>query len=253
MLMKIRSRVTYVNVAMTLALVFAMSGGAYAAKHYLITSTKQISPKVLKQLRGKNGNDGAPGPTGAQGPQGTQGTQGSQGPQGPEGPQGPAGKDGVNGKEGSPWTAGGTLPTGSTETGAWSVSGPGNEFAFMTISFPIQLAKPLSEASVHFIDAKGKEVIQKGSEFEEKSSTVCKGTATEPQAKSGNLCIYEAGGFGLNEVTLVSGEKAVEPAKIFPAGASLSAPNGAGVAGVGVVFGFVSETNLDEGTWAVTD
>jgi hypothetical protein len=29
---------------MTIALVFAMSGGAYAANHFLITSTKQISP-----------------------------------------------------------------------------------------------------------------------------------------------------------------------------------------------------------------
>jgi hypothetical protein len=39
MFSKIRKRLTYANVAMTLALVFAMTGGAYAAKHYLITST----------------------------------------------------------------------------------------------------------------------------------------------------------------------------------------------------------------------
>ena len=43
-----RGRLSYANVAMTLALVFAMSGGAYAASKYVITSTKQISPKVLK-------------------------------------------------------------------------------------------------------------------------------------------------------------------------------------------------------------
>ena len=36
----IRKRLTYANVAMTLALVFAMTGGAFAAKHYVITSTK---------------------------------------------------------------------------------------------------------------------------------------------------------------------------------------------------------------------
>ena len=42
---------TYANVAATLALVFAMSGGAPAANHYLITSTNQISPKVLKELK----------------------------------------------------------------------------------------------------------------------------------------------------------------------------------------------------------
>ncbi len=42
----IRKRLTYANVAMTLALVFAMTGGAYAAKKYMITSKKQIKPSV---------------------------------------------------------------------------------------------------------------------------------------------------------------------------------------------------------------
>jgi hypothetical protein len=44
---RIRLRFTYANVAATLALVFSMSGGALAASHYLITSKKQIAPKVL--------------------------------------------------------------------------------------------------------------------------------------------------------------------------------------------------------------
>ena len=46
MFSRLRKRFTYANVAMTLALVFAMSGGAYAAFTSLITSTKQISPSV---------------------------------------------------------------------------------------------------------------------------------------------------------------------------------------------------------------
>ena len=54
-----RKHLTYANVAATLALVFAMTGGALAAKHYLINSTKQINPKVLKKLRGKAGPRGA--------------------------------------------------------------------------------------------------------------------------------------------------------------------------------------------------
>jgi hypothetical protein len=45
-----RRHLSYANVTATLALVFAMTGGALAANHYLLTSTKQISPKVLKQL-----------------------------------------------------------------------------------------------------------------------------------------------------------------------------------------------------------
>ena len=47
MFSRIRKRLTYANVAMTMALVFAMTGGAYAAKKYVITSTKQIKPSVL--------------------------------------------------------------------------------------------------------------------------------------------------------------------------------------------------------------
>ena len=45
-----RKYLTYANVTATLALIFAMSGGALAAKHYLVSSTSQISPKVLKSL-----------------------------------------------------------------------------------------------------------------------------------------------------------------------------------------------------------
>ena len=82
-----RGRLTWVNVAMTLALVFAMAGGAYAAKRYVISNIKQISPRVVKQLAGR---------TGPAGP------EGKQGPVGPEGKAGANGKDGTNGKDGLP-------------------------------------------------------------------------------------------------------------------------------------------------------
>lgn len=79
MLSKIRSRLTYANVTATLALVFAMSGGAIAASHYIITSKKQISPKVLKSLKGKTGKAGAPGAAGPAGPAGAAGPAGPAG------------------------------------------------------------------------------------------------------------------------------------------------------------------------------
>jgi hypothetical protein len=49
-----RRHITYANVVATLALVFAMSGGAIAAKHYLVTKTNQISPKVLQSFNSTN-------------------------------------------------------------------------------------------------------------------------------------------------------------------------------------------------------
>jgi hypothetical protein len=90
----IQRRLTYANVAATLALVFSMTGGALAAKQYLVNSTKQINPKVLKKLEGKNGGNGATGatgPAGAAGAAGAAGESGAPGPEGPEGVEGPPG------------------------------------------------------------------------------------------------------------------------------------------------------------------
>jgi hypothetical protein len=75
-----RRRLSYANVTATLALFFAMSGGALAAKHYLISSTKQIKPSVLKALKGKAGPAGTPGAAGTAGGQGPQGATGATGP-----------------------------------------------------------------------------------------------------------------------------------------------------------------------------
>jgi hypothetical protein len=70
----------------TLALFFAMSGGALAAKHYLVNSTKQINPKVLRALKGKTGPTGPAGALGAQGKEGAAGKEGKEGKEGKPGP-----------------------------------------------------------------------------------------------------------------------------------------------------------------------
>src|SRR6266550_3739047 len=100
-----RRHLTYANVTATLALVFAMSGGALAAKHYLINSTKQISPKVLKALKGKSGKAGATGKEGPAGKDGAPGATGKEGLRGAEGAPGSTGKDGPKGEEGPPGSA----------------------------------------------------------------------------------------------------------------------------------------------------
>jgi hypothetical protein len=113
-----RKRLSYANVVATLALVFAMSGGAMAANHYLITSTKQINPKVLKKLTGKTGKTGAAGTTGAIGKEGPQGKEGTAGKEGPLGKEGAAGKEGKEGAAGSAIAYAHVLANGEVEKGS---------------------------------------------------------------------------------------------------------------------------------------
>jgi hypothetical protein len=95
-----RRTFSYANVTATLALVLALSGGALAASHYLITSTTQISPKVLKQLVGEQGSKGSKGSKGATGQSGPVGPVGPAGLFGARGPAGPEGKHGERGARG---------------------------------------------------------------------------------------------------------------------------------------------------------
>ena len=85
------------TVIAVLALFFALGGSAVAAGHYLITSTGQIKPSVLRALRGHRGPAGPAGP---------------QGPSGPAGPGGATGAPGARGEAG----AGATSPLLTVES-----------------------------------------------------------------------------------------------------------------------------------------
>jgi hypothetical protein len=148
-----RRHLSYANVTATLALVLAMSGGAMAAKHYLISSTKQISPKVLKKLKG---NTGARGPAGAAGAPGTPGAPGAKG------------------ENGSNFTPGTTLKSGETISGSWAVAGGTGDWLASTVQFRIPLATAPTET----------ELIEKGSAYTSK----CPGPG---KAAKGLLCVYE--------------------------------------------------------------
>jgi hypothetical protein len=226
MFSSVRRRLTYANVIVTFALVFAMSGGAYAASKYLITSTRQISPKVLKSLKGKagaNGVQGAAGPAGPQGPAGAAGAKGETGAPGSQGKEGPAGKEG---KEGKPGQTGftETLPSGKTETGGWALSPSAEGIAIAPISFNIPLAHALEVASVHFVKPSG-------------DGSTCPGSVEAPTATPGNLCVYEDDVLGLT----------------FTAIDKYSVNPGASTAGAVLQFeAGAAAPRLAFGSWAVT-
>jgi hypothetical protein len=192
MFQSVNRRVSATGVLVVIALVFALTGGAYAAKKYLITSTAQISPKVLKAIKGKNGANGvaglagqagAQGPAGAKGDTGGAGAEGKVGPEGKIGPEGKEGPEGKVGPEGKPGPFTETLPTGGVLTGTWIVTTGASKEGSTTISFPFQLKARLDEAHVNYVTIADleKEEIPQG----------CGGTAEAPVAEAGFLCVFE--------------------------------------------------------------
>jgi hypothetical protein len=243
MLSMVRKRATYANVAVTLALVFALSGGAYAAGRYVITSTKQIKPSVLKQLRGAAGPAGKAGAAGPSGPAGSpgaagaagvRGEAGTAGAEGKEGSRGEKGLKGEKGEKGEPWPAGGTLPPEQTETGSWSYSAVAPGYVTAPVSFSIPLAKPLGATEVHF--------VTETEWFDKTAPADCPGEPEKPEAAPGSFCAYEKANSG--NVTLPTG---------LVVGADLDYPNaGAATAGAVLFFGEAEEQVFAYGTWAVT-
>jgi hypothetical protein len=205
------------------ALIFALAGGAYAASGGLTGKQKKEVKAIAKSLQG-TGPAGSPGPAGPGGSQGSAGSNGKDGTNGKDGSNGQSvkaetespgahcseggvkltsasgvsyvcnGEEGPQGNAGSPWTLGGTLPSGATETGAWilprpftkieSEPGPNETFA-VPISFSIPLVGDLDEAHVHLVTFP--EAPPAGCE---NSSHPGPASFANPEAVSGNLCVY---------------------------------------------------------------
>jgi hypothetical protein len=274
---RIRRHLTPAMFVALLALVFAVTGGAFAAsgqaggggapakgtassalaesaKSTLAESAKskgKTGPRGPRGATGAKGATGATGPTGpagATGAKGENGAAGATGPQGAAGPEGKAGKEGKEGEEGtpgvqgSPWTAGGTLPSGSTETGAWDIQVLAAETKTVTsVSFPIPLSSALGEKNVHFILANGEEFVPGAAN--NPTPTECPGNVSKPEAKPGNFCVY-------------TGRMAVGLTPYSQAIVKPSATNSpeSGTAASGALF-FFEESEPGKsayGTWAVT-
>lgn len=168
---------------------------------------------------GTNGKDGVPGAAGKDGTNGTNGTPGTPGKSVtvtnatgihcPEvggaivkeegassgidvcnGEEGEPGATGPAGPKGDPWTAGGTLPVGAKETGTWALNATTEDTEVVVpISFPIPLEAALGNPGIpnnHVLFQNSAEQ----NEFSEEFKASCKGTAQEPTAASGYLCIY---------------------------------------------------------------
>lgn len=167
MLNAIRRNLNLPTAIAVMALIFAMSGGAYAAKSYVTGSAKESKQK------------------GKRGPRGPRGKQGPQGPKGEPGPKGDTGPQGPKGEPGDPWTVGGVLPSGKSLAGTW-LAGVGTEVAAgkgpggAAISFNI----PLPSAPQIVIVKKEKEGQEHAAE--------CPGSLQVPLAAPGKLCLYTA-------------------------------------------------------------
>jgi hypothetical protein len=155
------------------------------------------------------------------------------------------GENGNPGAAGSPWTAGGTLPAGATETGAWAaVPDATTVLGYDSASFNVPLAAPITDpANIHLIGL-GDPIPDECND-----GTAPAPSATRPEADSGHFCLWTADGDNIDQGVVA----------VFPA--SLNGDSGSGVDTVGAVIqafdvsgsgGVPVPGNVIHGTWAVT-
>lgn len=225
------------------ALVAALGGGAYAASGGLTKKQKKEVQKIANAEAKKYAKRGPAGPAGPQGAKGDPGAPGAKGDTGAQGPQGPAGTQGPTGAAGPAGTfSTEPLPSGQTLTGAWGTSGEGIDL--VQISFPIRVTSPLTtlwryepSAGVNVgVELKDGEIAFYEGGEPGPYEAACPGSAAEPKATKGFLCIYP----GAKEGTVSS---PVEKASLAEA---------ANEFGLVVPFQPVDATASWRGSWAAT-
>lgn len=273
MFQAIRKHINPATILALVALVFAITGGAFAATgsgggapakasalvtrgtSVAVVATTKAKSKTKAGPRGPAGPKGATGATGPAGPVGPAGAAGAKGETGAtgtgtpgvEGHEGKEGPQGHEGKEGKPGVIhpGETLPAGASETGAWAfgegsavIGASGETEPLVPISFNIPLKEGIEEAKAHFVTK---------DEWESRTPappTECEGTPEKPEAEPGSLCVYED--FFSQHIT---------GGIIFNPGSSSPGKAGAGPTGADVkvmVKGAEGEAGSGTGTWIVT-
>jgi hypothetical protein len=234
MLSKLRERLGTVGlVVAVIALIAALTGTAFAAAGLTSKQKKEVK-KIAKQFAGKPGTVGPIGPQGPVGPVGPRGEKGDRGDRGGEGPAGPPG----------PFVQ--QVPSNKTLKGVWSAA---EADELTPVLVPISFQFPVSPApSLVYIqenEESGFEVkptyppvagAPLGSKAEVEA--LCPGTAEEPAAEPGYVCVYteRSEGMELSTAKLING---------------WATPSEFGVSIPLVVSASTSEGTA-KGTWAVT-
>ncbi len=178
-----------------IALVLALTTGAYAAGGGLTGKQKKEVKKIAKQYAGKPGAAGATGPAGPAGPQGPEGEPGAQGDRGTDGKQGPKGEKGEPGEAGACSTANPTcdLPPGATLTGNWGFVAPARATGssgdvVATVSIDYSLRIPQFDGNPPQFTWVGRtEWLDTGETYD---TVNCPGDVAHPEAAPGFLCMY---------------------------------------------------------------
>lgn len=260
------------------AIVLALTGGAYAAKQAgLNKKQKKQVGKIAKKEAKKfaNSNPGAPGVPGPAGPQGPKGDTGAAGAAGTNGSDGTNGTDGksveVSGTasgcveggatvqvEGEPGTAqevcngeAGTFnPSGFTQTGTWSPPMSGNAFGSL---LPGVMEAAEAPATEYVLPVSFSIPLESAPEFVfvptpgtgyGEAAGECPGVTAEgvPTAEPGKFCVYQGSSVGFHALSVSA---------IKPNGAAL------GVTPVGTMLWVKCEGEEEEfchaaGVWAVS-
>ena len=231
-------RLSSAHLLSVIAIVLALSGGAYAAatigpddikrnavrsKHLRDGSVARadLSASVRRALAARPGTGGR-GPTGA---------RGATGPRGPRGYRGYRGEKGATGATGPAGPFVDAVPAGRTLRGSYLVSdvagAPAAEVE-ASVSFPFSLG---AAPAPHFVAAGASTPAE------------CPGSAASPAAAAGHLCVYEAERTGV-----ALGAEVFDPSRTRAEGAGKAGRFGFGLRLTADAAGVLRSS----GSWAAT-